>query len=168
MKLDQSVTKVDSASADVDLHGNKILAPTTLKRTAKTTVTIKDGQTVVIGGMIEDNSGSGTYKVPLLGDIPLLGWLFKSKAKSFDRTNLFIFITPRVIRTPEDAAAIHEDKKEYMQTITEGSIKNTPVRKKNSKEGATILEGSAPVGKESPIDGQVGGPETAAGELTGR
>ncbi len=167
MKLDQTVTKVDSKTAEVQA-GVNILAPTTLKRTAKTTVTIRDGDTVVIGGMIENESTTGDYKVPLLGDIPILGWLFKTRSKSFRKTNLFVFVTPRVIRTPEDAAAIHEDKKEYMQTITEGSIKNTPVRKKNSKEGATILEGSAPVGKESPIDGQVGGPETAAGELTGR
>ncbi len=132
MKLYQSVTKVDSASATVDTAGNKILAPTTLKRTAKTTVTIKDGETVVIGGMIEDNSSKGTYKVPLLGDIPILGWLFKSRSTSFDRTNLFVFITPRIIRNPQDAAKIHEDKKDYMKTIHEGTIKNEPVRKKES------------------------------------
>ncbi len=167
MKLDQTVTKVDSKTAEVQA-GVNILAPTTLKRTAKTTVTIRDGDTVVIGGMIENESTTGDYKVPLLGDIPILGWLFKTRSKSFRKTNLFVFVTPRIIRNPEDAAKIHEDKKEYMQTITEGSIKNTPVRKKNSKEGATVIEGSPPVGKESPIDGQVGKPETAVEELTGR
>ena len=134
MKLDQSVTKLDSASATVDAAGTKILAPTTLKRTAKTTVTIKDGETVVIGGMIEDNSNMGTYKVPLLGDIPILGWLFKTRSRSSDRTNLFVFLTPRIIRTPEDAASIHEDKKDYMKTIQEGTIRNTPVRKKETGE----------------------------------
>lgn len=152
MKLDQSVTKVDSKTADVG-SGVNILAPTTLKRTAKTTVTIKDGETVVLGGMIEENSESGTYKVPLLGDIPLLGWLFKSRSKSFKRTNLFVFITPRIIRTPEDAAAIHEDKKEYMKTITEGTIKNTPAKKAEKSSSPGIREvttspgpsGNAPV-----------------------
>lgn len=146
MKLDQAVTKLASDSATVDSVGTKILAPTTLKRTAKTTVTIKDGQTVVIGGMIEENSSEGTYKVPLLGDIPLLGWLFKSRSKSADRTNLFVFITPRIIRTPEDAAGIHEDKKEYMQTITGGSIKNTPVKKKDADAQPVIIEGGSPAG----------------------
>ena len=130
MKLDQSVTKVVSQSATVDTAGNKILTPTTDKRTAKTTVVVKSGETVVIGGMIQEDSGSGTYKVPLLGDIPLLGWLFKSRSTSNKRTNLFVFITPRIIRNPEDAAKIHEEKKDHMKTIHEGTIRNKPVRKK--------------------------------------
>ena len=134
MKLDQSVTKVVTASATVDTSGTQILTPTTLKRTAKTTVTIKDGETVVIGGMIEDNSDTGTYKVPFLGDIPILGWLFKSRSRSSERNNLFVFITPRIIRNPEDATLIHQDKKDYMKTIREGTIKNAPARKKETPE----------------------------------
>ncbi|MDA8126958.1 MAG: type II secretion system secretin GspD [Deltaproteobacteria bacterium] len=135
MKLDQTVTKVVSASATVS-SGTAILTPTTLKRTAKTTVAIKDGETVVIGGMIEDNSDTGDYKVPLLGDIPLLGWLFKSRSRTSERNNLFVFITPRIIRTPEDAKGIHEDKKEFMEGIKEGTIKNAPVRKKETPEAS--------------------------------
>ncbi|MDP2838653.1 MAG: type II secretion system secretin GspD, partial [Syntrophales bacterium] len=92
MKLDQTVTKIVSQSASVDAAGSKVLTPTTLKRTAKTTVVVKSGETVVIGGMIEDISDEGTYKVPLLGDIPLLGWLFKSRGTKNNRTNLFVFI----------------------------------------------------------------------------
>ncbi|MCL2669475.1 MAG: type II secretion system secretin GspD [Syntrophaceae bacterium] len=128
MKLDQTVTKIVSQAAEVDAAGSKILAPTTLKRTAKTTVTIKDGETVVIGGMIEDNTDTGTYKVPLLGDIPLLGWLFKSRVTATERTNLFVFVTPRIIRTSEDASVIHDDKKEIMEGLREGTIKNRPIR----------------------------------------
>ncbi len=139
MKLDQTVTKVDSKTADVG-SGVNILAPTTLKRTAKTTVTIKDGETVVIGGMIEDESNTGTYKVPFLGDIPILGWLFKTRSKTSKRTNLFVFITPRIIRNPQDAALIHEDKKDYMKTIQEGTIKNTPARKNESKNTDFLIE----------------------------
>lgn len=131
MKLDQTVTKIVTQTAEVS-SGVNILAPTTLKRTAKTTVTIKDGETVVIGGMIEDNSDMGTYKMPLLGDIPILGWLFKNRSKSEERNNLFVFITPRIIRTFEDASLIQEDKKDYMKTVKEGTIRNTPVRKKES------------------------------------
>lgn len=132
MKLDQSVTKVISQSATVDTAGNKILTPTTDKRTAKTTVVVKSGETVVIGGMIEETLDDGTYKVPLLGDIPLLGWLFKSHSIIKKRTNLFVFITPRVIQNPEDASKIQEEKMDYMRSIHEGTIKNTPARKKVS------------------------------------
>ncbi len=130
LKLDQSVTKILSQSAEVDSAGTQILAPTTLKRTAKTTVSVKSGETVVIGGMIQDDSEKGTYKVPLLGDIPLLGWLFKSRATSSTRTNLFVFITPRIVQNPEDARKIEAEKSEYMRTIQEGTIRNTPNRKK--------------------------------------
>jgi general secretion pathway protein D len=128
LKLDQSVTKIVTQTAES--QGTSILAPTTLKRTAKTTVTVRSGDTVVIGGMIEDNSDTGVYKVPLLGDIPLLGWLFKTKSSSAERNNLFIFITPHIIQKPEDAKNIHEDKKDYMETLREGTIKATPPKKK--------------------------------------
>jgi general secretion pathway protein D len=128
LKLDQSVTKLESQSQDAGT-GQKILAPTTLKRTAKTTVTVRSGDTVVIGGLIEDSTSDSFYKVPLLGDIPLLGWLFKYKTKVGDKTNLFIFITPRIIQKPEDATDIHQDKKDYMHSLQEGTIKVMPQRK---------------------------------------
>jgi general secretion pathway protein D len=134
MKLDQTVTKIVSQSASVDAAGSKVLTPTTLKRTAKTTVVVKSGETVVIGGMIQDDSDKGTSKVPLLGDIPLLGWLFKTRSTSNTRTNLFVFITPRIIQNPEDASKIQEEKMDYMRTIQEGTIKNAPVRNKENKE----------------------------------
>lgn len=134
MKLDQSVTKVVSQSATVDQSGTQILTPTTLKRTAKTTVVVKSGETVVIGGMIQDDSGSGTSKVPLLGDIPLLGWLFKTKSTTNVRNNLFVFITPRIIQNPEDAVKIKDEKTEYIRAIQEGTVKNAPVRKKEGAE----------------------------------
>lgn len=134
LKLDQSVTKIVSQSAAVDDKGNKVLTPTTLKRTAKTTVVVKSGETVVIGGMIEDISDEGTYKVPLLGDIPLLGWLFKSRGTKNNRTNLFVFITPRVIQNPEDARKIQEEKMDYMRTIQEGTIRTAPQKKTEAKE----------------------------------
>ncbi|MEK7826174.1 MAG: type II secretion system secretin GspD, partial [Thermodesulfobacteriota bacterium] len=134
MKLDQTVTKVVSQSASVDAAGSQVLTPTTLKRTAKTTVVVKSGETVVIGGMIQDDSESGTYKVPLLGDIPLLGWLFKSRSTANRRTNLFVFITPRIIEQPEDARKIKEEKIDYMKTIQEGTIRTAPQKKAEAKE----------------------------------
>jgi general secretion pathway protein D len=86
--------------------------PTTLKRTADTTVIVQDQNTVVIGGIIGDDTKAGTYKVPLLGDIPILGYLFKSKTTNRERTNLYIFLTPRIINNPAEAVKIYEEKKE--------------------------------------------------------
>jgi general secretion pathway protein D len=92
-----------------------ILGPTTSKRAADTTVVVKDRQTVVIGGLIRDNVTSTTSKVPLLGDIPILGWLFKYKTSKTEKTNLMIFITPYVIKNENDAYDITKAKGEGLE-----------------------------------------------------
>ena len=97
--------------------------PTTLKRTAKTTVVIKDNETVVIGGMIDDPTSVETIEVPCLGDIPGLGWLFKTTGRSREKSNLFVFITPHIIRNQAEAAAIYEKKLDDVGNIEEGIIK---------------------------------------------
>lgn len=97
--------------------------PETWKRLAQTTVIVKDAQTVVIGGLIGDETTNIDYKVPCLGDIPLLGYLFKGTSKNRQKTNLFIFLTPRIIQNPSEARQIYLDKKEQIETIKEGVIK---------------------------------------------
>ena len=97
--------------------------PTTFKRTAKTTVVIKDSETVVIGGMIDDQSSAETIGVPCLGDIPGLGWLFKTVGRSRGKTNLFVFITPRIVRNQAEAAAIYEKKLDDVGNVEEGIIR---------------------------------------------
>jgi general secretion pathway protein D len=80
--------------------------PTTFKRTATTTVLVKDNNTIVIGGIIGQDDTESEAKIPLLGDIPVLGWLFKTKNSSRKKTNMFIFITPRIIKNPGDMAGV--------------------------------------------------------------
>jgi general secretion pathway protein D len=75
---------------------------TTRTRQASTTVVVENGQMVVIGGLIRDDGSTQTKKVPCVANIPVLGWLFKDYSGSKTKTNLLIFITPRIIRTPED------------------------------------------------------------------
>lgn len=79
-----------------------IFGPTTSRRSAKTTVLVKDAQTVTIGGLISDRIESSNSKVPILGDAPLIGWLFRNRSKSKTRQSLVLFLTPHIIRTPED------------------------------------------------------------------
>lgn len=97
-----------------DATGN---TPTTFTRTAETTVVVHNEQTVVIGGIIGQDTATGEYKVPLLGDIPLLGWLFKSQGKTGQKTNLFIFITPRIVENPAELADIFQRKRDTMETL---------------------------------------------------
>ncbi|HUU39453.1 MAG TPA: type II secretion system secretin GspD [Desulfatiglandales bacterium] len=103
--------------------GAEEFRPTTLKRSAETTVIVKDNNTVVIGGIIGESSEVGNYKVPCLGDIPIMGWLFKSISKTQNKTNLFVFLTPHIIENPLDAQKIYEEKKEQIDKIQEGAIK---------------------------------------------
>ncbi len=115
LKISQEVSQV--------VEQEQIGLPTTLKRQAKTTVVIKDAHTVVIGGLIAATLTQGTYRVPCLGSVPMLGWLFKSKSRSDDKKNLFIFLTPHVIENPEEAEKIYEQKKEQIDKVKEGAIK---------------------------------------------
>jgi len=97
--------------------------PTTLKRSAETTVIVKDENTVVIGGIIGEEIEMGNYKVPCLGDIPALRWMFKSVSNTRNKTNLFIFLTPHIVENSSEAADIYNDKKGEMDRIEEGIIK---------------------------------------------
>ncbi|WP_306534374.1 type II secretion system secretin GspD [Geobacter sp.] len=83
----------------------------TRKRSAKTAVVVKDMETVVIGGLIQDRDLDNIRKVPLLGDIPLLGWLFKSKTTQRQKINLMIVLTPRIIRGAQEMTEVYEDQK---------------------------------------------------------
>ena len=91
-----------------------VLTPTTFKRTAQTTVVVEDNDTIVIGGIIGQDLIDEENKVPALGDIPLLGWLFKTKSTRELRTNLFIFVTPRIVENPAEIARVTMDKEEQM------------------------------------------------------
>ncbi|MDF1562215.1 MAG: type II secretion system secretin GspD [Deltaproteobacteria bacterium] len=86
------------------------LGPTTARRTAKTTIVAKNGQTVVIGGLIQERTIRTVNKVPFFGDIPILGWLFRSNETKKLKTNLLLFLTPYIINGPHDFQRIFQEK----------------------------------------------------------
>jgi general secretion pathway protein D len=97
--------------------------PTTLKRTVDTTVVINDKNTIVIGGLIDDALSSTDYRVPCLGSIPVMGWLFRSVGKGKEETNLFIFLTPHVLEDAAEGQKMYEEKMKQMNKLEEGRIK---------------------------------------------
>ena len=97
--------------------------PISLKRLVNITVIVKDGHTVVIGGLIDQTLNASKYQVPCLGKIPLLGWLFKSVSDTDDKTNLYIFLTPHIIESQAEAKNMYQKKKEEIEKIKEGVIK---------------------------------------------
>ncbi|MGA1795948.1 MAG: type II secretion system secretin GspD [bacterium] len=106
VKLEISL-KIDNViPRTTDLGG----PPWTTKREADTTVVVKDRQTVVIGGLLKDDQSETYDRVPCLGEIPLLGWLFRKSTKRKEKTNLQVFLTPHIIRTPEELQALTYEK----------------------------------------------------------
>ncbi|MEK7383669.1 MAG: type IV pilus secretin PilQ [Elusimicrobiota bacterium] len=91
--INPSVSQPSSTAAGSTQTG----APAIDSRDATTTVLVRDGETIVIGGLISDSMQDTIAKIPLLGDIPILGWLFKKKSKSRVRNELLIFVTTRVL-----------------------------------------------------------------------
>lgn len=106
----QEVTKVQQAIVSTGAS-SQIPAPTTLKRSTKTTVGVRDSHTVVISGLISDDSSSTDSGIPFLSSIPGLGYLFGYKKKTYEKTNLLVFITPKIIYAPQQIEEISRDKK---------------------------------------------------------
>jgi general secretion pathway protein D len=98
---------------------DRVLGPTTSKRSAKTTVVAKNQETVVIGGIMQDRTIDSVRKVPILGDLPLLGHLFRESEKHKVKTNLLLFLTPYIIRDQSDFRAIFERKMKERQEFVE-------------------------------------------------
>jgi general secretion pathway protein D len=85
------------------------------KRELTTTVTVDDGQIIALGGLIDENERRTLEKVPLLGDIPLLGRLFQSRSRSKVKTNLMVFIRPTIVRTAADAQRLAAERYAYFR-----------------------------------------------------
>ena len=107
---------------------------TTRKRQANTTVVIENSQMVVIGGLIRNDQLDETKKVPCLGNIPIIGWLFKTSSGSTNKTNLLIFITPHIVRSPEDLEKATAMKKKEADENTK------KLKKEREKEVQDTLE----------------------------
>lgn len=128
---DQSVTIASGVSV-----------PVIAKRSADTVVVTPDGQTVIIGGLMQNNKTSSESKIPLLGDIPLLGNLFKRQAKNGTKTELLIFLTPHIVQAPSQLAALSEreraasvlPKKAFTEKEMDQFLNELPVKSESQKK----------------------------------
>lgn len=97
--------------------GTGSAGPTTSKRSIESTVVVDDGQIIVLGGLIEDRYEDSKTKVPLLGDIPLIGTLFRSESRTKRRTNLMVFIRPIVMRDSDTATRLTMDRYDAIRSL---------------------------------------------------
>jgi general secretion pathway protein D len=125
MKLTPHVNEHDLIRLEVDekiselAPGASNLGPSTSERTAKTIVVAKDQQTILIGGLMSDKIINSVTKIPLLGDIPILGFFFRSTTKHVVKTNLIIALTPYVINDQSDLRRVLEKKMKERREFVE-------------------------------------------------
>jgi len=107
MKLKQTVKQL--GDQPLTSGGNTI--PSFVTRAIDSNIVVSSGDTAVLGGLMRENDRIRETKVPLLGDVPVLGWLFKSSQRQRDKTNLLVFLTPKVIRSTVDSQNLLSQKK---------------------------------------------------------
>jgi len=132
LKIEQEISAVKNDKGQaVDL--------VTTTRTAKTSIVVKDKETVVIGGLIQDSEEDVINKVPFLGDIPGLGWLFKTKTKTRKKTNLLILLTPTIIKEGADLTSVSSSQR---NTFGDAAKKEGPVDVQKEIEGKDFKPGN--------------------------
>ncbi len=113
----QELTKLTSASGATSSD-----RPTTLKREIETTIIVEDANSVVIGGLIDESVSNSSGQTPCLGSVPFLGWAFKNTSEGLDKTNLYVFLTPRVVKNPLEAKKIYDEKQTNIKALERGEI----------------------------------------------
>ncbi|GAH58010.1 unnamed protein product, partial [marine sediment metagenome] len=114
LEIDTEFTKLIEG-----VTGTSVNTPTTAKRQAQTIVSMNSGSTIVIGGLIRDDKTTIEKKIPFVGDLPLVGGLFRFQRDRLQKTNLLIFITPHVMGSQKDMEQITERKRKEMKPALE-------------------------------------------------
>ena len=132
MAIYQEVSKIDTATLS-NANG-----PTTSKRSIESNVVVDDGSIIVIGGLLEDSYSQGQDKVPVMGDIPVLGNLFRSENRTRNKTNLMVFLRPIVVRDNATSDALMMDRYEAIRALQQ-TTQPAPSVVMKSVSGAPIL-----------------------------
>jgi len=119
LKIFQEITDINEA---IDVGNVADVGVPLSSRKIENTVVVADGDTIVIGGLISDRYLDEVNKVPFLGDIPILGWAFKTKIRALKKVNLLVFLTPHIVRSPEDMEYQSIRKREEFVSRTDSNI----------------------------------------------
>ena len=132
LEIKQEITAIAENVAQTIGSGTSSVpvGPTTTKRSMETTTIAKDQQTIVIGGLVRDNIIINERKVPLLGDIPFLGWLFKFQSIAIVKLNLLVFLTPTVVSGDTDVVELNARKARELSVLQRDSHIEEPTKLK--------------------------------------
>src|SRR4029077_3316737 len=132
LEIKQEITAISTSVAQTIGSGTTTIpvGPTLTKRSMETTTIAKDQQTIVVGGLVQDNIILTENKVPFLGDIPLLGWLFKTQSKQVNKLSLLVFLTPTLVRDEADMVELNARKSADLGTLQRENRIEEPTRLK--------------------------------------
>ena len=145
--------EISAISGDTVPISETVNAPVIAKRSAATRVAIRDGQTIVIGGLMGDQKTTTVSKIPLLGDIPILGALFQRQQHEKQKTELLIFLTPHVAKQSEDLKPMSEDEEKGVEVVPNAVEPGT-----FQKHLEGLKRGQAPPSPQPPASGAPDGP----------
>lgn len=140
LSIEQEVSSVATKPAE----GTSTLGPTFDTRTVKNAVLVKSGETVVLGGLMDEKTSESISKVPLLGDIPVLGYLFRSTSSSTSKRNLMVFIRPTILRDANVYSGISNNKyslfrAEQLEAAAQDAYLTSPKRQVLPEYGQDVM-----------------------------
>ncbi|MBS0316829.1 MAG: type II secretion system secretin GspD [Proteobacteria bacterium] len=145
MSIYQEVSSIQAGTL------NNLNGPTTNKRSIESTVLVDDGSIVVLGGLLQDNYSANQQKVPGLGDVPLVGSLFRSDTRERTKTNLMVFLRPVIVRSADDSRALSLSRYDLMREVQQAAQPSSSI---------TVPVNSAPVMAPAPsAPGQPAAPQ---------
>ncbi|MGQ0666659.1 MAG: secretin N-terminal domain-containing protein [Nitrospiraceae bacterium] len=132
LEIKQEITAIAENVAQTIGAGNASVpvGPTTTKRSMETTTIAHHQQTLVVGGLVRDNITISEKKVPLLGDIPWLGWFFKSQSRQAEKLNLLVFLTPHLVQDERDMVELNARKAKEVNVLQRDNRIEEPTRLK--------------------------------------
>jgi general secretion pathway protein D len=130
LEIKQEISAIEAGTAQTIGTGTSSVpvGPTTTKRSMETTAIAKNGQTLVIGGLVRDNLLLTENKVPFFGDIPLIGWLFRSQTNQTQKLNLLVFLTPQLVKNEFDMVELNTRKSAELSTLQRENRIEEPTR----------------------------------------
>lgn len=132
LQIFQEVSTVDQATV------NNVNGPTTNKRSIESSVLVEDGSIVVLGGLLQDEYSKSNEKIPLAGDIPILGNLFKNETRTRTKTNLMVFLRPVVIRDNSTSEQLTLDRYDSIRGLQQSSQPEKNIMLRNVDESAIL------------------------------
>lgn len=132
LEIKQEITAISESVAQTIGSGTATIpvGPTTTKRSMETTTIARDQQTLVVGGLVRDNITLNERKVPFFGDIPLLGWFFRSQSRQIEKLNLLVFLTPHLVRDEVDMIELNARKAKEVNVLQRDNRIEEPTRLK--------------------------------------